>query len=79
MPGSGGRVDLNKEDLVLKSKRTVLLAKGEALKGILTFVLAKTSAAELSNNGSTLAVHFKDSRGRSYQTATALIGTKINR
>jgi hypothetical protein len=75
-PGAGGSVDLSKEDLVLKSQQAPL-ANGETLKGILTFVLTETSAAELSNNGSTLAIQFKDSRGGSYRTPIAIIGSKI--
>ena len=79
MPGSGtGQVDLSKEDLVLKSKQA-RLNNGDVLKGILTFVLPKTSASELSSNGSTLALNFKDDRGGSYQTPSVKIGLKINR
>lgn len=76
MPGTAGqRVDLDKEDLVIKSKDT-LIAKGAKLTGILTFVLAKTSATDLSTTNSTLVVHFKDNQGGSYQTGRATIGTK---
>jgi len=75
MPGTGTRVDLDKEDLVIKSRDTPI-GKGATLKGILTFVLARTSAADLSNNNSTLVIHFKDSQGNSYQTANTKIGAK---
>ena len=76
MPGSAGqRVDLDKEDLVIKSKDTAI-TKGTTLTGILTFVLPKISATELSNNNSSLVIHFKDSQGGSYQTAKAMIGAK---
>lgn len=75
MPGTGQRVDLDKEDLAIKTKDTAI-AKGATLKGILTFVLPKLSAADLSNNNSTLVIHFKDSQGNSYQTGKALIGAK---
>jgi hypothetical protein len=76
MPGAAGeRVDLDKEDLAIKSKEKAI-AKGETLSGILTFVLAKTSATDLSNNNSTLVIHFKDSRGNSYQTGQTTIGAK---
>ena len=76
MPGTAGqKVDLDKEDLVIKSKNTAI-GKGTTLNGILTFVLAKTSAADLSNNNSTLQLHFKDSQGNSYQTAKTVIGAK---
>jgi hypothetical protein len=76
MPGTAGKkVDLDKEDLVIKSKDTPV-AKGAKLTGILTFVLAKTSAADLSTSNSSLVIHFKDSQGGSYQTARATIGAK---
>ena len=75
MPGTGQRVDLDKEDLVIKSKDTAI-AKDATLKGILTFVLPKLSAADLSNNNSTLVIHFKDGQGNSYQTGKALIGAQ---
>jgi hypothetical protein len=76
MPGFGGQVDLGKEDLVLKSKQAPI-ASGHPLKGILTFVLPHTSTKELSNNGTTMAISFKDDRGSSYQTPPATIGTKL--
>jgi hypothetical protein len=75
MPGTGQRVDLDKEDLAIKSKDTAI-AKDSTLKGILTFVLPKLSAADLSNNDSTLVIHFKDRHGNSYQTGKALIGAQ---
>lgn len=75
MPGTGQRVDLDKEDLAIKSKDTAI-AKGATLTGILTFVLPKLSPADLSNNNSTLVIHFKDNQGNSYQTGKALIGAQ---
>jgi hypothetical protein len=76
MPGaSGQRVDLDKEDLAVKSKDAPV-TKGETLKGILTFILAKTSAADISNNNTTLVLHFKDSQGNSYQTGKTTVGAK---
>jgi len=78
MPGAkGARVDLAKEDLVLKSKQTAL-TKGRDLKGVLTFVLPKTSTQDLSNNRSTFVIYFKDNQGGTYQTRRALIGVKAN-
>ena len=76
MPGTAGtKVDLGKEDLALKSKDSPI-AKGAELKGILTFVLPKTSAQELSNNNTSLTIHFKDSLGGAYQTPTTIIGAQ---
>ncbi len=75
MPGTGQRVDLDKEDLMIKSKDTAI-APGATLSGILTFVLPKLSAKDLSNNNSSVAIHFKDNQGASYPTGRATIGTK---
>jgi hypothetical protein len=76
MPGSNGqKVDLGKEDLALKTVQ-VPIAKGARVNGILTFVLAKTSESVLSNNNTTLIIHFKDSQGNSYQTPKNVIGAK---
>ncbi len=75
MPGTGQRVDLDKEDLMIKSKDTEI-AKSATLTGILTFVLPKLSAANLSNNNSSLLINFKDSQGNSYQSGRAMIGAK---
>jgi hypothetical protein len=76
MPGAkGARVDLAKEDLVLKSKQTAL-TKGADVKGVLTFVLPKTSAQDLSNNKSTFVLYLKDNQGGTFQTRRALIGVK---
>lgn len=78
MPGGKGtRVDLAKEDLALKSQQTALM-KGAELRGVLTFVLPKTSTEELSNNRSSFVIHFKDNQGATYQTRRALIGVKAN-
>ena len=79
MPGTENtRVDLAKEDLVVKTAQ-VEIAKGARVKGFLTFVLAKTSEDELSNNGTGLIVHFKDSQGNPYQTPKNVIEEKIRR
>lgn len=79
MPGSNGRkVDLAKEDLVLKTAQ-VSIAKDARVNGILTFVLRKTSVSVLSNNNTSLTVHFKDSQGKQYQTPKSVIGAKTGR
>jgi len=79
MPGTNGKkVDLAKEDLVLKTAQ-VPIANGAQVKGILTFVLAKTSENELSNNQTSLMIHFKDSRSNPYQTPKSVIGNKAAR
>jgi hypothetical protein len=76
MPGTNGqKVDLGKEDLVLKTAQ-VPIAKGGAVKGILTFVLSKTSEKSLSNNKASVTIRFKDSRGTPYQTPKTVIGGK---
>ena len=76
MPGSNGKkVDLAKEDLVLKTAQ-VPIAKGARMNGILTFVLPNTSESVLGNNNTSLTVHFKDSQGNPYQTPKSLIGAK---
>jgi hypothetical protein len=74
MPGRPGvKVDIGKEDLALKSKETPI-TKGAPLNGILTFVLPGVSAKDISNNSSSLVVHFRDSDGGSYQTLKATVG-----
>ena len=76
MPGTNGtKVDLSKEDLVLKTAQ-LSIAKGARVNGILTFVLSKTSEREVSNNNTSLSVHFKDSQGNPYQTPKSVIGGK---
>ena len=76
MPGSNGqKVDLGKEDLVVKTAQ-VPIPKGARVSGILTFVLAKTSASVLSNNHTSLTIHFKDSQSDQYQTPKSVIGVK---
>ncbi|MDX6576279.1 MAG: hypothetical protein QOE96_2232 [Blastocatellia bacterium] len=76
MPGTNGtRVDLAKEDLVQKTAQAPI-AKGTRVKGILTFVLSKTSEDELSNNHTSFTVHFKDSQSNPYQTPKSVIGGK---
>jgi hypothetical protein len=76
MPGSNGtKVDLDKEDLVLKTA-TVPIAKDARVNGILTFVLPGTSERILTNNNSSLTIHFKDSQSNPYQTPKSVIGAK---
>lgn len=76
MPGSAGsKVDLGKEDLVLKTTQ-VPIDKGARVKGILTFVLPRSTEAELANNNTRLIVHFKDTQGHSYPTAPIVVGAK---
>jgi hypothetical protein len=76
MPGSTGKtVDLAKEDLAIKSV-TQVIASGNPLEGILTFVIPQTSERELTETKASLALQFKDKAGNSYQTAMAVIGTK---
>jgi hypothetical protein len=77
MPGTRNRnIDLDKEDLVLKTAQ-VPIAKGARINGILTFVLAKTSESDLSNNRASFTVHFKDSQGNPSQTPKSVIGVKV--
>jgi len=79
MPGTNGtKVDLAKEDLVLKTAQ-VPIAKGARVNGILTFVLSKASESELSNNNTSLTLHFNDSQGNRYQTPRIVIGAKAPR
>lgn len=79
MPGTKGqKVDLGKEDLVLKTAQ-VPIAKGGAAKGILTFVLSRTSEKSLSNNKASVTIRFKDSRGTPYQTPKTVIGGKASK
>jgi hypothetical protein len=79
MPGTNGtKVDLSKEDLVLKTAQ-VSIAKGARVNGILTFVLSKTSESDVSNNNTSLTLHFKDSLGSPYQTPKSVIGGKATK
>ena len=79
MPGTNGlKVDLAKEDLVLKSAQ-VPIAKGALVNGILTFVLSKTSESELASTKTSLVVHFKDSQGNPYQTPKGVIGERAKK
>ena len=75
IPGGEGQVDLGKEDLALKSKKT-LIVKDYRLEGVLTFILSDTSEKNISNNSSSFVVKFDDSQGRSYQTKKYVIGAK---
>ena len=75
IPGGEGQVDLDKEDLALKSKKT-LIVSDYRLEGVLTFVLPNTSEKSLSNNSSSFVVEFEDSQGRSYKTKKYVIGAK---
>lgn len=77
LPGtSGPKVDLAKEDLVTKTAQSSI-PKGSSVKGVLTFVLSKTSESEVANNNTTFTVNFKDSQGNSYITRKYLIGSKV--
>jgi len=79
MPGSDGKkVDLGKEDLVLKTEQAPI-AKGSSVSGILTFVLPKTSEQELARTRASFILHFKDSQGNAYQTRRVIIGEKLAR
>jgi len=76
MPGkTGGRVDLGKEDLTLKTKQNPI-AKAASLRGVLTFVLPKTSVQDVSNNQSSFVIHFKDNQDGLYRSRKTLIGMK---
>lgn len=76
MPGAtAAKVDLGKEDLVLKTADSVI-GKNTNVRGVLTFVLPKTSSSELANNSSSIVLHFKDAAGNSYQSNKAVIGAK---
>jgi hypothetical protein len=76
MPGSAGKkVDLGKEDLVLKTAQ-VSIGKGARVNGILTFVLPNSTEKELANNSTRLVIHFKDSQGHSYPTPAVVVGAK---
>ena len=76
MPGSNNvKVDLAREDLTLKTAQAPV-AKGGRVNGVLTFVLSKTSENNVSNNNTSLIVHFKDSDGNPYQTPKGRIGIK---
>jgi hypothetical protein len=79
LPGTDGpMVDLDKEDLVVKTA-TASVPKNSHVRGILTFVLSRTSEAEVSKNNSSLTVHFEDSQGKVYSTPKAVVGTKAKR
>jgi hypothetical protein len=79
MPGTNGtKVDLAKEDLVLKTAQ-VPIAKGARVNGILTFVLSKTSESDVSNNNTSFTLNFKDFQGNPYQTPKSVIGGKAIR
>jgi hypothetical protein len=76
MPGAAGKkVDLAKEDLVLKTAQ-VAIAKGARVNGILTFVLPNSTERELANNSTRLVIRFKDAQGHSYPTAAVVVGAK---
>jgi hypothetical protein len=78
MPGiEGKKIDLGKEDLALKTAQ-VQINKGTRVNGILTFVLPKTTQAELADNSTRLIVHFKDTQGNSFQTPPIVVGKKAN-
>jgi hypothetical protein len=78
MPGSPGKkVDLGKEDLALKTA-SAPMAKNAHINGILTFVIPKTTEAQLSNNSTRLVLHFKDALGNPYQTPPGVLGGKAS-
>jgi hypothetical protein len=82
MPGTNGtKVDLSKEDLALKTAQVaqVAIAKGARVNGILTFVLSKTSERDVSNNNTSLSLHFKDSQGNPYYAPKSVIGAKATK
>jgi hypothetical protein len=70
--GQSGKVDLDKEDLVLKSSRSPI-SQGNQIDGVLTFILPDTTEQQLSNRGVQLTVHFKDALGQAYQTPKAIV------
>lgn len=79
LPGTDGpKVDLNKEDLVLKTA-DARIAKNSHVRGILTFVLSGTSEAEVSKNNTTFTVQFEDSQGKNYSTPRAVVGANAKR
>lgn len=76
MPGAAAtHVDLAKEDLVLKTKEFPI-AKSAQVKGVLTFIIPKTSLADVSNNQSNFVIHFKDSQDGLYRSRKTVIGAK---
>jgi hypothetical protein len=77
LPGTTGpKVDLAKEDLVRKTAQGSI-AEGSTVKGVLTFVLPRTSEKDLSGGDTTLTVTFKDSQGNPYRSRKYLIGSKV--
>jgi hypothetical protein len=62
------------EDLAVRVR--TLWSTGRDVDGILTFILAKTAASDISNKNTSIVVHFKDSQGNSYQTGKATVGAK---
>jgi hypothetical protein len=78
LPGANGvKTDLAKEDLVVKTANTALPKSGR-VSGVLTYVMPKTSMAEVSNNNTTLTVQFMDAEGKSYKTPGYLVGSRVN-
>ena len=76
MPGATAtKVDLGKEDLVVKTADSAI-GNNVNVRGVLTFVLPKTSPNDLASNSSSLVLHFKDAAGNSYETDKAIIGGK---
>ena len=76
MPGATTtKVDLGKEDLVLKTADSAI-GNNMNVRGVLTFVLQKTSSSELANNSSSIVLHFKDAAGNSYKTNKTVLGSK---
>ncbi len=75
-PGKlGTKIDLDKEDLAVKTARNPVARDGH-VNGVLTFLLKDTRENRLANNGTGVILHFKDFQGNSYLTSKGVIGTK---
>lgn len=76
LPGTTKSVDLAKEDLAIKTAENPI-SKGNPVEGVLTFVLPQANERDLAKNSTGLVLHFKDAVGNSYQTAKAVVGSKL--
>jgi len=75
-PGKlGTKIDLDKEDLAVKTARNPVARDGH-VNGVLTFLLKDTRENRLANNGTGVILHFNDFQGNSYLTSKGVIGTK---
>ena len=75
-PGKPGtKIDLDKEDLAVKTARNPL-ARDSHVNGVLTFLLKDTRENKLATKGTSLILRFDDSQGYSYQTSKGVISTK---